>query len=105
MHTLYGASSAGVTVEAVEEVAGILPEADMGRLWDAIASNSFDRLEEEVDAIFLEGYATPTVVDHLLDHVVSRALSRRQGPRGAESGGPAAKWAAGGAGGAPLRFG
>ena len=48
------ATPAQVSAAAVLEVAGVLPEAAMDGLWAAIASNSFDRLEETLEDIFLE---------------------------------------------------
>jgi len=85
--TLCGGSSSGssgghgvaVTPKKVEEVAGVLPMDDLERLWDAIKSNSFDRLQETLESIFLEGYAAPTVLGHLLERVVaSKELSDGQ---------------------------
>jgi hypothetical protein len=45
--TLYGGSSAqgNITADAVVEVAGVLPGHMMDHLWEAILSNTFDRIQ------------------------------------------------------------
>lgn len=74
---LYGSTDA--SARGVEEVAGVLPQVEADQLWAAIQSNSFDRLQETLEAIFLEGFAAPTLVDKLLELVIAApALSDAQ---------------------------
>eukprot|EP00616_Rhizochromulina_sp_CCMP1243_P016666 CAMPEP_0118989104 /NCGR_PEP_ID=MMETSP1173-20130426/47361_1 /TAXON_ID=1034831 /ORGANISM="Rhizochromulina marina cf, Strain CCMP1243" /LENGTH=343 /DNA_ID=CAMNT_0006940069 /DNA_START=5 /DNA_END=1036 /DNA_ORIENTATION=+ len=66
--TLFG-TSGSVTAAAVEEVAGIVSEEVMQKLWAAIRSNAFDNLQAVLSDVFLEGYSASTIMDHLLEDI------------------------------------
>lgn len=72
VYTLYGGASGGgvVTAEAVVDVTGTMEEGTMAGLWAAIKGGSYDDLSEVLEALQLEGYAAPAVMDQLLDTIV-----------------------------------
>ena len=60
-----------VKVENVVEIAGVLEPGALNHLWAMIEKGDYDALADVVEAIQLEGYAAPTILDQLLDHILA----------------------------------
>jgi replication factor C subunit 2/4 len=70
VHRLYGGSS-GLTVDALLDVAGVVPEMLITSLLQACHEGNFERLQTLVSEVVAEGYAASTLLRQLFDYVVS----------------------------------
>uniref|UniRef100_A0A7S1C372 AAA+ ATPase domain-containing protein n=1 Tax=Bicosoecida sp. CB-2014 TaxID=1486930 RepID=A0A7S1C372_9STRA len=64
----YGGEVSG---SAVTDIAGVLPDDVIDKLWTAIRGGSFDALSAEVRSLVQDGYAVARLLERLCDDVVS----------------------------------
>ena len=67
-YTFYGKQ---ISVEAIEEIAGVVPEKIINSLFKACHSNSFDNLQKNVKNIISLAFPAPQVLSQLFDKILS----------------------------------
>eukprot|EP00026_Physarum_polycephalum_P008944 Phypoly_transcript_09051.p1 GENE.Phypoly_transcript_09051~~Phypoly_transcript_09051.p1 ORF type:complete len:254 (+),score=50.06 Phypoly_transcript_09051:631-1392(+) len=60
-----------LNADSVVEIAGVVPEKIIAKLLVGCRSNSFDKLQQTVEEIFMEGYPAAQIISQLSDYIAT----------------------------------